>query len=405
MPLALLALALGAFGIGLTEFVIMGLLPEVAADFGVSIPIAGYLISGYALSVVFGAIIVTAIANRFPRKQVLMGLLVLFILGNLVSAIAPTYAVMMAGRIIAALCHGAFFGIGAVVAAGLVSPSKRAGAIAAMFTGLTFANVAGVPMGRLIGLTWGWRASFWAITAIGVLALAGIARLVPQDQGDHRLASSMRSEFSIFRNRQIWYSIAVTVLGFGGMFGAFTYITPLLTDVTGYGEGSVMWLLALFGVGLFAGNLAGGLAADRSLTMTLAVALVALAATLVVFAVTAHDMIPAALALFLMGVFGFGLTPGLQMRVMHYAGTAPTLASGANIGAFNLGNALGAWLGGLTIAAGLGYTSPLWVGTAMTVAALGILALATRQAHAASPSLAADGSVATQAPITPGASV
>lgn len=376
MPLGLLALAIGGFGIGLTEFVIMGLLPEVAADFGITEGVAGWLITGYALSVVVGAVGVTAVVTRFPRKNVLVALMGLFIAGNLVSALAGTYEAMMFGRIVAALCHGAFFGIGAVVAASLVAPEKKAGAIAMMFAGLTAANVLGVPFGTLLGQTYGWRSTFWAITVIGVVALVGIVALVPATS-DAEVRGDLRSELGAFRRLQVWLSIAITVLGYGGMFGAFTYIAFTLTDVSGFASSSVPWLLILFGVGLFIGNYLGGKAADRNLTATLLVLLVALTAVLVFFAFTAESQIATVASLFLMGAFGFATVPGLQMRVMSFAEDAPTMASGANIAAFNLGNALGAWIGGVTITAGLGYTSPIWAGAGITVAAVVVLVVAT----------------------------
>ncbi|WP_440711077.1 MFS transporter [Herbiconiux sp. YIM B11900] len=391
MPLGLIALALGGFGIGLTEFVIAGLLPEVAADFGVDEATAGWLISGYALSVAVGAVAVTLAVTRLPRKPVLMGLLVLFIVGNLVSALAPDYGVMLAGRVVAALCHGAFFGIGAVVAASLVAPEKRASAIAVMFTGLTLANVLGVPFGTFIGQAYGWRATFWAITVIGVIALAGIAALVPAPEKaraggsdeaatDAPARSSIRSELSAFRSGQVWFSIVVTVLGFGGMFGAFTYIAYTLTGVSGFDASVVPWLLVVFGIGLFAGNLVGGRLAERSVDRTLIVMLAALTAVMAAFALTAQNQIATVIALVLMGAFGFGTVPALQTRVMDFAPAAPTLASSANIASFNIGNALGAWIGGLTIAAGLGYTSPLWTGAAFSAAALAVIVLASARA-------------------------
>ncbi|WP_024796006.1 MFS transporter [Tomitella biformata] len=383
MPIGLIALALGGFGIGLTEFVIMGLLPEVAADFDVSEATAGWLISGYALSVVVGALVLTAAVTRLPRKPVLATLMVLFIAGNTLSALAPTYSVMMLGRVIAALCHGAFFGIGAVVAADMVAPHKKAGAIAIMFTGLTAANVLGVPFGTLLGQSAGWRSTFWAISAIGVLAFIGILALVPNI--GHRAAGpgGLRGELRAFKSGQVWLSILVTVLGYGGMFGAFTYIAYTLTSVSGFDSAAVPWLLMIFGVGLFIGNTLGGKAADRNVDATLLVALSALAVVLAVFAMTAHSPAMAVLSLLLMGVFGFATVPGLQMRVMRFASDAPTLASGANIGAFNVGNALGAWLGGVTITAGLGYTSPIWAGAAITVLAVLVMAAAARQARTA----------------------
>lgn len=380
MPMGLLALSIGAFGIGLTEFVIMGLLPEVAADFAVSEASAGWLISGYALSVVVGALLLTAATTRLPRKRVLLGLLVLFIVGNALSAVAGDYGTMMAGRIIAALCHGAFFGIGSVVATGLVTAARQARAVAIMFTGLTAANVLGVPFGTFLGQQAGWRATFWAISAIGVLALIGIAVLVPADSRDQQ-APSLRRELAAFRNGQVWLSLIVTVLAYGGMFGAFTYIAYTLTDVSGFAATAVPWLLVLFGVGLFAGNALGGRLADRGIDRTLIAFIAALLAVLVLFALLAADAAAAAVALFLMGGFGFGTVPGLQARIMRYAAHAPTLASGANIGAFNVGNALGAWAGGLGISAGLGYTSPLWIGALITVPALVVMVGAARAAR------------------------
>ena len=378
MPVGLIALALGGFGIGLTEFVIAGLLPQVAADFGVSEASAGWFISGYALSVVVGALGLTAAVTRFRRKPVLAALLVLFIAGNLLSATADGYWPMMAGRVIAALSHGAFFGIGAVVAAGMVPRSKKAGAIALMFTGLTAANVLGVPFGTLLGQAAGWRATFWAITVIGVAALAGILALVPSSAGETEEAASLRSELRAFRSGQVWLSIVVTILGFGGMFGAFTYIAYTLTEVSGFAASTVPWLLIVFGVGLFAGNTLGGKAADRNVDRTL---LAVLTVVLAGFALTATNPVLTVISLVLMGAFGFATVPGLQMRVMKYASGAPTLASGANIGAFNVGNALGAWLGGITITAGLGYTSPIWAGAGITLAGLAVMAIAAAGAR------------------------
>ncbi|MEV1332173.1 MFS transporter [Micromonospora costi] len=391
LPAGLLALAIGAFGIGLTEFVIMGLLPDVATDFAVTEPVAGWLISGYALSVAIGGVALTAAVTRLPRKQVLLGLMVLFIVGNLLSAVATSYGIMMVGRIVAALCHGAFFGIGAVVAAGLVAPARRAGAIALMFAGLTIANVLGVPFGTFLGQHFGWRSTFWAITGVGLVALAGVALLVPgrAAAGDGPPAGGLRGELRAFTHPQVWLSLAITVLGFGGMFGAFAYIAFTLTEVSGFASGTVPWLLVLFGVGLFAGNLLGGRAADVSLSRTLVVVLAALTAVLAVFALTAGSQPLTLASLVLMGGFGFATVPPLQMRIMRYAHEAPTLASGANIAAFNVGNALGAWVGGVTIAAGFGYTAPIWAGAALTLAGLGVLLVALRLARRGSDTPAA----------------
>jgi DHA1 family inner membrane transport protein len=368
MPLALLALAIGAFGIGTTEFVVMGLLPQISGDFGVSVPTAGLLVTGYALGVVAGAPLMTVIGTKVSRKRMLMLLMGLFVVGNLVSAVAPVFAVMLLGRVIASMAHGAFFGIGAVVAAELVAPEKKAGAIAMMFTGLTVANVVGVPLGTYVGQSAGWRVTFVLVAALGVVGLLGVARLVPdlpRAQGVR-----LRHELAVFGNVQVLLAMGMTVLGFGGVFAAVTYIAPMMTDVTGYSDGSVTWLLVLFGLGMVAGNLAGGRFADRRLMPMLITVLGALAAVLALFTLTAHDKAAAAATVFLIGALGFATVPPLQKRVLDQASGAPTLASAVNIGAFNLGNALAAWLGGLVIAAGHAYTSANWVGAALAASAL-----------------------------------
>ncbi|MCE6997606.1 MFS transporter [Saccharothrix sp. S26] len=368
MPPALLALAVGAFGIGTTEFVIVGLLPQVAGDLGVSIPSAGLLVSGYALSVVVGAPLITAGGSRLPRKRLLVGLMALFILGNLLCAVADDYALLMVGRVVAALCHGAFFGVGSVVAAGLVAPDRRARAIAMMFTGLTAANVLGVPAGTALGQELGWRSTFWAVTALGVAGLVGIVALVPPQPA----STGLRGELAVFRRPGVWLALATTALGFGAVFASFTYVAPMMTRVAGFSPGAVTWLLVLFGVGLCVGNVVGGRAADRRLMPSLYAFLGALVVVLAVFAVTAHWAVPAAVTIAVFGVFGFATVAPLQARVLEQASGAPALASAANIAAFNLGNAAGAWLGGVAIDAGLGYTSPNWVGAAMALAALGV---------------------------------
>ncbi|MFE9302462.1 MFS transporter [Streptomyces sp. NPDC006856] len=375
MPLALLALAIGAFGIGTTEFVIMGLLPEVAGDFQVSIPTAGFLVTGYALGVVLGAPLMTLLGTRVTRKRMLMLLMGLFVVGNVVSALAPVFGVMLAGRVIASLAHGAFFGIGSVVAAGLVPPRKTAGAIAMMFTGLTVANVVGVPLGTFIGQTAGWRTTFLVVAALGVVGLLGVAKLVPeQPKAD---GVRIRHELAAFRNVQVLLAMAMTVLGFGGVFAAITYITPMMTEIAGYSASSVTWLLVLFGLGMVGGNLIGGKFADRRPMPLLYVSLGALAVVLGLFTVTAHDKTAAAVTLVLIGALGFATVPPLQKRVLDQAAAAPTLASAVNIGAFNLGNALSAWLGGLVIAAGLGYTAPNGVGAALAASALVLAVLSS----------------------------
>ncbi|GLW71638.1 MFS transporter [Kitasatospora phosalacinea] len=372
MPLALLALAIGAFGIGTTEFVIMGLLPEVASDFGVGIPTAGLLVTGYAFGVVVGAPLMTVLGTRISRKRMLMLLMGLFVAGNLLSAFAPGFGAMLAGRIVASLAHGAFFGIGSVVAAELVAPEKKAGAIATMFTGLTVANIVGVPLGTFVGQQVGWRTTFAAVAGLGVVGLLGIAKLVPElprPEGAH-----LRRELAAFKNVQVVLAMGMTVLGFGGVFAAITYIKPMMTEVAGFSEGSVTWLLVLLGTGMFLGNLLGGRFADRRLMPMLFTTLGALAVVLALFTVTAHNEATAAVTLLLIGALGFATVPPLQKRVLDQAHGAPTLASAVNIGAFNLGNALAAWLGGAVISAGYGYTAPNWVGALLAASAL-VLAL------------------------------
>lgn len=383
MPLALLALTLGAFAIGTTEFVVVGLLPDIAADYTVSIPTAGLLVTGYALGVVAGAPVMTGLGTRVSRKRMLLGSLLLLIAGNLLSAVAPSFALMLTGRIIASLAHGAFFGIGAVVAGSLVAADRKAGAIAIMFTGLTAATVVGVPLGTLLGQQFGWRLTFALVAVIGVIGLIGVAALIP-DQPAQRDAR-LRAEFSALANPQVLLAMAMTVLGFGGVFAAITYLAPMMTDVAGYADSSVTWLLVLFGLGMFAGNLIGGRYADRHLMPMLYLALGLLAAVLALFTVTAHSKPLAAVTVVLIGALGFATVPPLQKRVLDQAASAPTLASAINIGAFNLGNALAAWLGGLVISAGLGYTAPNWVGALLAASALGLAVVSARLERGAAP--------------------
>ncbi len=370
MPAALLALAIGAFGIGTTEFVIMGLLPDVATTFGVSIPTAGLLISGYALGVTVGAPILTGLGSRWSRKKLLLGLMTLFIAGNVLSAVAPTYGLMMAGRLVASLNHGAFFGVGAVVAASLVAETKKASAIALMFTGLTVANVLGVPLGTALGHAFGWRSTFWAVAGLGVIGFIGVLALVPDLKADEN--THIRKELAVFRRPQVWLALLTTSLGWAGIFASFTYIAPMMTGVAGFSEGMVTWLLVIFGLGLVAGNLLGGKLADRSLMPAMYGSLAALALVLLLFTFTAHGQVTAAITLVLFGVAGFATVAPLQTRVLSKAEGAPAMASAANIGAFNLGNAAGAWLGGLAIDGGLGYTAPNWIGALLALAGLGV---------------------------------
>jgi DHA1 family inner membrane transport protein len=375
MPLALLALAIGTFGLGTTEFVPMGLLPQIAADFHVTIPTAGLLVTVYALGVMLGAPLMTALGTKMPRKRMLMLMMGLFVLGNLLSALAPSFGLMMVGRIVTSLAPGAFFGIGMVLAAQLVAPEKKASAIAITLTGLTVANVVGVPLGTYIGQAAGWRITFVLVAGLGVIGLLGIAKLVPElprPEGVH-----LRHELAALRNPQVLLALAMTVLGFGGVFAAITYIAPMMTHVAGFSDSAVTWLLILFGIGMVIGNLLGGKLADRALMPMLYTVLGGLTVVLGIFTLTAHSKILAAITVLLVGAFGFATVPPLNKRVLDHAHRAPTLASAVNVGAFNLGNALAAWLGGLVIAAHFGYTSPNWVGALMAASAVGLAVWST----------------------------
>ncbi|MDN5727705.1 MAG: MFS transporter [Propionibacteriales bacterium] len=373
--LALFALSVGGFGIGLTEFVIAGLLTEVATDLGVTISQAGHLVGVYALAVVPGALIITPFLMRRPPKYALAVLLAFFVAGNLLSAWAPTYEVMLAGRIVAALAHGGYFGIGAVLASSLVPASKRASAVAALFAGLTIANVLGVPAGALVGQQFGWRMVFWIISVLGLLALAGLVALVPKTEPE-RDQLPVAQQFRALARPQVLASLLTTALVFGGMFGVFTYIEPLLREVTGYSAAAIPWLLVIFGGGLFAGNILGGKAADRNADNAVLVLSILLPAVILTLGAVAGMPVPVAIGLFLLGLVGFATVPGLQARVMRHAAGATTLASATNIAAFNLGNTIGVSLAGAAIAAGYGLVSPTVVGAGLTVIGLTIIVVA-----------------------------
>ncbi len=360
LPLGLYALTAGAFGIGTTEFVIMGLLMQVAADLQVSIAAAGLLISGYALGVFVGAPLLTAATQRMPRKAVLVALMIVFTLGNLACALAPNYELLMTARVITSLAHGTFFGVGAVVATGLVSEDRKASAISIMFTGLTVATLLGVPAGAWLGLEYGWRATFWAVTAIGVFATVIIATLVPADRS--ALAPlAFRDELRVVGRPQVLLGLLMTVLGFGGMFTVYTYIQPLLTQVTGFADAAVSPILLVFGVGMIVGNLLGGRFADRRLAMALLGTLALLALVMGAMGFALHSRWAMVLFTGLLGAAAFATVSPLQLWVLRKARDAQSLASSLNIGAFNLGNALGAWLGGSVISHGLGLSALPWV--------------------------------------------
>lgn len=376
MPIPLIALALSAFAIGTTEFVIMGMLPDVARDLSVSIPSAGLLVTGYALGVAVGAPLLAVLTSKLSRKTALQLLMVVFIIGNVLCAIAPGYGLLMAARVVTSFAHGSFFGIGAVVAASLVSDDKRASAIALMFTGLTLANVIGVPLGTLIGQELGWRASFWVVSALGVISLAGITAWLPNR---HDVApAGLAHEIRVLGNVRVLLALAMTVLGFGGVFVVFTYIAPILEQVTGVSPHGVTMVLVLFGVGLTLGNMIGGKLADRALMPSLIAILFVLAVIMGVFTKTSHHLIPAIVTIFVWGVAAFATVPPLQMRVVETAKAAPNLASTLNIGAFNLGNAGGAWLGGVVLEHGHPLSSLPWAAAAVALAAIAVTAIAMR---------------------------
>ena len=348
----LLALAAGAFGIGVTEFAPMGLLPVIATDLGVSIPTAGLLISAYALGVMLGAPLMTLTTGRVPRRTLLIGLAAIFTVGNLLSAISTDYSMLLIARVITSLNHGAFFGVGSIVAASLVAPNRQAGAVAAMFMGLTIANVVGVPLATWAGDALGWRASFWGIAGIGVLVMAALRLTLPNLPAP--TGGNIAAELRVLGRGPVLAALALTVIGSSAMFTVFTYIAPILREQTHASLGFVTAMLVTYGLGLTLGNWLGGRFADRSVDRTLIVTLASLSAILVAFAFTMPFAVPTSILVFLWGIASFALVPPLQVRVMAAAGDAPNLASAMNIGAFNLGNAIGAAVGGAVIAGGLG---------------------------------------------------
>lgn len=365
----LVALAIGAFGIGVTEFAPMGMLPGIASDLGVSIPAAGLLVSAYAIGVLIGAPMMTLTTGKIPRRYLLIGLMAIFTLGNLMSALATDYTSLLIARVVTSLNHGAFFGVGSVVAASLVAPDKRAGAVAAMFMGLTLATIGGVPLAAWFGELLGWRTAFWGIAGLGVITMLALWFALPNvelPKGDGALA-----EIRVLGRGPVLAALALTVVGSSAMFTVFTYIAPILSTQTHASTGFITAMLVLYGVGLTLGNMWGGKAADRSIDRTLIASLSALILVLLAFTVLMRWPLPAAVAILIWGIASFAIVPPLQMRVMEAAKDAPNLASAVNIGAFNFGNAIGAALGGAVISAGLGYPAISLAGAAM--AALGLL--------------------------------
>jgi DHA1 family inner membrane transport protein len=381
MPVALFALAIGAFGIGLTEFVIAGILPQIAADFGVNIPTAGLMATSYALGVFIGAPLLTVLGARIPRKTMLIALACIFTLGNIITALAPTLSLAIVGRVITSFNHGAFFGIGSIIAASLVAPGRQASAIAFMFSGLTLANLIGVPAGTWLAQMFGWRLVFWVIAGIGLITMASVSLLVPRIAKGKAVA--LRAELRAFVDPQVLLVMGITIFGPAAFFTSITYIAPMMIDKAGFSAGGVAWLMVLFGLGLAVGNWIGGRFADRSLFGTLFVTLAAQGLVLLVFWIGVENPVVASASVFLMAAFGFATVSPIQKLVMDRASHAgaPTMAASVNIGMFNLGNALGAWAGGATIAAGFGLASPNWAGAIFSFIALGLALLAWQSAR------------------------
>ncbi|MDX3803948.1 MFS transporter [Streptomyces sp. AK04-3B] len=373
MPLALLALALVAFGIGTTEFATMGLLPQIADGIGVSVPQAGNIVSAYALGVVVGAPVLTGLGARLSHKRLLLLLSGLFVVGNVASALAPGFGLLFAARFLAGLPHGALFGVGAVVASRLVAPERAGRAVSRMFLGLTVANIVGVPAGTALGQQLGWRYAYCAVAVIGLVALAALAAFVPHQPRGRQ--AGVRHELRAMGNRQVALGLVTAVVGFGGFFAVYSYLVPMLTHLTGFTDSSTTWVLALYGLGMTLGTLVAGPLTDRALRPTLYGGFALLGATLVTFFFTVHSAVPALVTLVVMGAMGALVTTPVQMLLMAKAKNAPTMAAASNHSAFNLANAGGAWLGGLVISAGWGWASPALVGAALAAVGLGLAVL------------------------------
>lgn len=373
LKLAILALALGGFGIGTNEFVAMGLLPEIAISHHISEPTAGHVISAYALGVVIGAPLIATLTARVPRKALLLSLIAVFTLGNVATIVAPTYDLLIVARFVAGLPHGAFFGIAALVAARMLGPGNRAKAVAQVMTGLTVATVIGVPVASWLGQGFGWRSAFGLVVVIGLLTLTAIALWLPNIGATH--ASSPLTELGALKRPQVWLALAVGMVGFGGMFAVYTYVATTLTDVSGLSRALVPLALMVFGAGMVVGNIVGGRMADRSVIRSLYVTIAALVLILAVFVVASHNPVTALVLLFGIGAAGAAIAPALQTRLMDVAADAQTLAAALNHSALNIANASGAWIGGLVIGAGFGYTAPAAAGAALAVIGIVVLTL------------------------------
>lgn len=371
---ALIALALGGFSIGTTEFTTMGLLPEIAASVGVSIPTAGHIITAYALGVVIGAPLLTTLAARADRRTLLLWLMGAFAVANTLAAVAPSAGWLVLARFLAGLPHGAFFGVGAVLGAHVAGPGRRGRAVATMMAGLTISNIVGVPASTWLGQQFGWRLAFVVVGLLGLLTLAALIRWTPSVPADSR--TTVRSELGALRNRGLWIAAGAGGIGFGGMFAVYSYISPLLTEATGLGVGTVPLVLALFGVGMTVGTLLGGRLADRSVPRAMHIGFASTILSLVAIGLLGggHPVV-AVSAIVALGVTSQILGIGLQSRLIDLSPDAPSLGAALCHSALNVGNAAGAWVGGLVLAAGLGHLAPAWVGAALTAA--GLLVVAT----------------------------
>lgn len=381
MPLALLALTISAFAIGTTEFVIVGLIPTIADQLGVTVPSAGLLVTIYALGVAIGAPVLTALTSRIPRKLLLVGLMVLFTLGNLLAWQSPSYESLVVARLLTGLAHGVFFSIGSTIATSLVAKEKAASAIAIMFGGLTVALVTGVPLGTFIGQQFGWRETFLAVSLIGAVATLASIILVPsniKNQG----SAGVREQLKVLTHPRLLLIYAITALGYGGVFTTFTFLAPMMQELAGFSAPTVSWILLAYGVAVAVGNIWGGKLADRhGAVRALSFIFAALAVLLLVFQFTASHSIAALLTVIVMGVFAFGNVPGLQVYVVQkaaqYTPNAVDVASGLNIAAFNIGIALGSVIGGQTVAS-LGLAQTPWIGALIVVVALLLVSLSGR---------------------------
>ncbi|MFJ2897764.1 Cmx/CmrA family chloramphenicol efflux MFS transporter [Streptomyces sp. NPDC087218] len=377
MPLAVYVLGLSVFALGTSEFMLSGLLPPIADDMDVSIPRAGLLISAFAIGMVIGAPLLAVATLRLPRRTTLITLISVFGLGQVAGALAPTYEVLFVSRVVSAFACAGFWAVGAAVAIAMVPVNARARAMAVMIGGLSIANVLGVPLGAFLGENFGWRSAFWAVGAASAVALVGVATLIPRIPLPEQ-HPRIRQELGIYRDRQVWLSIVVTALAAGGVFCAFSYLAPLLTDVAGLDSGWVPTVLALFGIGALVGTTIGGRVADAHLFGVLMSGVAASTVLLVALALFASYQVAAVGLAFLLGLSSFYTAPALNARMFNVAGAAPTLAGATATAAFNLGNTGGPWLGGAVIDADFGFAATAWAGAAMTVVALAAVVLSLR---------------------------